>query len=45
MQIPPPQTCVESGDGGGSNEEILGVVDPFETSQGEHFVGSGILKP
>ena len=27
------------------NEEILGVVDPFEASQGEHFVGSGILKP
>jgi len=27
------------------NEEILGVVDPFEASQGEHFVGSAMLKP
>jgi hypothetical protein len=44
-KIPPPQTRVESGEGGGSNEEILGVVDPFEASQGEHFVGSAILKP
>jgi hypothetical protein len=44
-KIPPPQTRVESGEGGGSNEEILGVVDPFEASQGEHFVGSAMLKP